>query len=414
MINKAKQTILTGTVMEGVFGTTNVHPPAADDLAVTAARRASAEDGKSQDEGGKSKDEGPRDRAQFDAIIEALLGAPGMRYEPGTVGGVKGWWCRPDGARPGARLIYAHGGGYVLGSAYPFRKLAGQLALCARADAFIPDNPLAPEHPFPAAIDYVWAVYRCLAREGAGAIALAGESAGVGLALAVLSLAAQDGEGVLHPCCAAACRHGLFNALGSVQAEHDGKVVFRFGEEHFTLKRPHDDHIGTAEVALVRRFLLETGCMPASALADLGSRDAPDLLVVIDHHEARVFRLDVRSRDAAEHRIEPHDPHHFLHHLSHKDQPREREQRAHEDAGSYEQISEALIAGGRIVVVGHGAGHSDAASHLVASLRTYHPEVFQRLWRVVTADISAMTRPELLDAGRLALLEATSVLVEND
>ena len=91
----------------------------------------------------------------------------------------------------------------MLGSAFPFRKLAGQLALRARADTFVPHYRLAPEHPFPAAIDDVWAAYRGLARDGAGAIALAGDSAGGGLALAVLSLAAHDGEGVRQPCGAA-------------------------------------------------------------------------------------------------------------------------------------------------------------------------------------------------------------------
>ena len=186
----------TGQVVEGRLGITSVHPPAVEDVAIIAARRTSVEDNKNQEEG-------PRDRAQFDAIIEAMLDAPGVSYEPDTVGGVPGWWCRPDSARRGARLLYAHGGGYVLGSAFPFRKIAGQLAVRARADTFIPNYALAPERPFPAAIDDVWAAYRDLAQEGAGAIALAGDSAGGGLALAVLSLAARAREDVLQPCGAA-------------------------------------------------------------------------------------------------------------------------------------------------------------------------------------------------------------------
>ncbi len=180
------------------LGTTTVHPPAAEDVALMAERRTTAAGNGGEAE---SEDAGPRDRAGFDAMIEMTPGAPGLRYEPGTVGGVPGWWCRPDGARPGARLLFAHGGGYVLGSAFPFRKLAGQLASRAQADAFVPDYPLAPEHPFPAALDAVWAAYRSLAQEGSSAIALAGDSAGGGLALAVLSLAAQD-RILRQPCCA--------------------------------------------------------------------------------------------------------------------------------------------------------------------------------------------------------------------
>lgn len=179
------------------LGTTSVHPPTAEDVALLAERRAAA----AQDSG-EGEDAGPRDHAGFDAMIELTQGAPGLRYEPGTVGGVPGWWCRPDGARPGARLLFAHGGGYVLGSAHPFRKLAGQIAARAQADAFVPDYPLAPEHPFPAAADAVWAAYRGLAQEAGDAIALVGDSAGGGLALAVLSLAARD-RSVRQPCCAA-------------------------------------------------------------------------------------------------------------------------------------------------------------------------------------------------------------------
>ena len=179
--------------MQGDRGTTSIHPLASEDARVLAARRALA----AEDSG---QEDGPRDRAQFDAIIETMLEAPRVRSEPGRVGGVPGWWCRPAGARPGATLLFAHGGGYVLGSAFPFRKMAGQLALRVRADAFIPEYRLAPENPFPAAIDDVWAVYRGLVRDGAAAVAVAGDSAGGGLALAVLSLAAQDQEGALRPC----------------------------------------------------------------------------------------------------------------------------------------------------------------------------------------------------------------------
>lgn len=197
----------------------------------------------------------------------------------------------------------------------------------------------------------------------------------------------------------------LFHAVGAVEDEHNGKVVFRVGQVHITLKKPHGNHIGVDEVVDLRHFLLESECITASVLADPPDRAAPDLLVVVDHHEARVFDLDVRSRDVEEHSIEPYDPHHFLHHLTHKDQPRERGQRAPEDVGFYQDIAVALADAGRIVVFGHGAGHSSAEAHLVAYLRTHHRTVFDRLARVVATDFAAMTTPELLDAGRRALRE---------
>jgi hypothetical protein len=133
-----------------------------------------------------------------------------------------------------------------------------------------------------------------------------------------------------------------------------------------------------------------------------------DLMVTVDHHEARIYRLDVGSHDTSEHAIKPYDPHHFLHHLSHKDQPRERGQRAPEDAGFYEEIAHGLVAAGRIVVVGHGSGHSNAAMHLVEHLRTHHHTIFEHLAREVTTDFGDMTAGELLDAGRRALREPVS------
>jgi hypothetical protein len=93
---------------------------------------------------------------------------------------------------------------------------------------------------------------------------------------------------------------------------------------------------------------------------------AEDLLVVVEHHEARLYRLAVQSINPEDDVILPHDPHHFLHHLAHKDQSRERGQRASEEASFYERIAAAVVSAGRIVVLGHGTGHSDAAHHLIA------------------------------------------------
>ena len=66
------------------------------------------------------------------------------------------------------RLLYLHGGGFVMGSAYGFRHLAGALAISAGIGALVPDYRLAPEHPFPAALDDALRAYRHLADDGRG------------------------------------------------------------------------------------------------------------------------------------------------------------------------------------------------------------------------------------------------------
>ena len=96
-------------------------------------------------------------------------------------------------ARDGAPVVlHLHGGGYSMGSAELAAPLAGRLAEAVGGWSLVPDYRLAPEHPFPAALDDVLAAYRWLARQYPQApILVSGECAGGGLALS-LALALRD------------------------------------------------------------------------------------------------------------------------------------------------------------------------------------------------------------------------------
>jgi len=131
---------------------------------------------------------GPEARDVFDQMMEMTPELPGVIYEEALVGNIPGWWCKPAEALEGAAILYLHGGGYVAGSARAYRHLAGQIAGRAKVAAFVADYRLAPENRFPAAVEDASAAYRGLAEEGFTALALTGDSAGGGLALAVLSL----------------------------------------------------------------------------------------------------------------------------------------------------------------------------------------------------------------------------------
>jgi salicylate hydroxylase len=99
---------------------------------------------------------------------------------------------RPDGA---PAVLHLHGGGYVMGSAELAVPLAGRLAEAVGGWSLVPDYRLAPEYPFPAALDDALAAYRWLAREYPRApILVSGECAGGGLALA-LAVALRDAAG---------------------------------------------------------------------------------------------------------------------------------------------------------------------------------------------------------------------------
>lgn len=99
----------------------------------------------------------------------------------GVVGGVSGEWVEGAGA-PKATLLYLHGGGYVACTAKMFRPITMAFAQKGLR-VFAPDYRLAPEHQFPAAVQDAVAVYRAL--EG-DRIVVAGDSAGGGLALAMM------------------------------------------------------------------------------------------------------------------------------------------------------------------------------------------------------------------------------------
>jgi epsilon-lactone hydrolase len=94
------------------------------------------------------------------------------------------------GPRSGATLIYLHGGGYVVGSPRLFRYASKDFAR-AGFDVFTPAYRLAPEHPFPAALDDVFRAYQAILDAVSGPIVLAGDSAGGGLVVSLM-LRARD------------------------------------------------------------------------------------------------------------------------------------------------------------------------------------------------------------------------------
>ena len=100
----------------------------------------------------------------------------------------------PPGASETRILLYFHGGGYVFGSPHSHGALAAQIAARIGATAIMPYYPLAPEHPFPAAHAAALAAYTaCRDQLGATKIIIGGDSAGGGLALALLGTLVQQG-----------------------------------------------------------------------------------------------------------------------------------------------------------------------------------------------------------------------------
>jgi acetyl esterase/lipase len=127
--------------------------------------------------------------------------ATDIGIEPVTANGVRAeWTTTPNDARDGA-LMYLHGGGYVIGSLDSHRHLVAEAGSACGVAALALDYRLAPEHPFPAAVDDALAGYRFLLGRGIapGRIAIAGDSAGGGLVVSAM-VAIRD-AGLPQPAC---------------------------------------------------------------------------------------------------------------------------------------------------------------------------------------------------------------------
>ncbi len=102
-------------------------------------------------------------------------------------------WVRAPGSQAERAILYLHGGGYVVGSINTHRSLAGEISRCSQSAVLLVDYRMAPEDPFPAAVDDGVASLRWLIEQGflPKNLAIGGDSAGGGLTLAAL-VAARD------------------------------------------------------------------------------------------------------------------------------------------------------------------------------------------------------------------------------
>lgn len=127
----------------------------------------------------------------------------GVSVSTENMDGLSAEWSVPSGAAEEPVLLYFHGGAYLTGSSVSHRHITSRISLAAQARVLSVDYALAPENVFPAAVNDGVKAYRWLLQQGhaPSRIAVAGDSAGGGLAAAML-LAARD-EGLPLPACAA-------------------------------------------------------------------------------------------------------------------------------------------------------------------------------------------------------------------
>lgn len=138
-------------------------------------------------------------RGAMEKVAERV--GPDVNCEKVSAGGVPAEWIVAPGAENDRVILYLHGGGYVMGSINTHRAMISRISRAAKARALALDYRLAPENPFPAAVEDATAAYRWLLAQGykPNKIAIAGDSAGGGLTLATL-LKLRDDKAELPAC----------------------------------------------------------------------------------------------------------------------------------------------------------------------------------------------------------------------
>ncbi|MFI6300109.1 alpha/beta hydrolase fold domain-containing protein [Nonomuraea sp. NPDC050790] len=131
-------------------------------------------------------------REAFESLLAEFPVPAEIDTRPLSAGGVPSFVLTPGSECP-PTVLYLHGGGYTMGSAYGYRSLVGAFCVAAGTSVLLPEYRLAPEHPYPAALDDVIRAYQWLLdrTDDPTTLTVAGDSSGAGLALSLLATIKQ-------------------------------------------------------------------------------------------------------------------------------------------------------------------------------------------------------------------------------
>ncbi|MEN1579705.1 alpha/beta hydrolase [Pseudomonas aeruginosa] len=188
-------------------------------------------------------------RADWDRLFGISI--PDGSMQPVDAGGVPAAWISAPSADVDRVLVYFHGGGFQVGSVHSHFDLMYRLSAAARCRVLAVDYRLAPEHRFPAALEDALAAYEWLLGQGIAAerTALAGDSAGGGLALSLL-LQCRD-RGLPMPACAAvmsawtdmAANGGSYISRAASDPIHQRRMVLAMAANYLGEQDPLDPRV---------------------------------------------------------------------------------------------------------------------------------------------------------------------------
>jgi epsilon-lactone hydrolase len=234
-------------------------------------------------------------RAAYEKMLANFSPPPEVTVTATNANGVSSLLVGVEPEHP-PRLMHLHGGGYLLGSAFGYRPLAGALALAADAGVLVPDYRLAPEHQFPAAVEDAVTAYEWMLDRGvdAGDVTISGDSCGAGLAVSVLLTLEQ--RGLPQPGGAILMCPWVDLALS---LEHDAPDIKRRWVAAYLGAHPADDPVVsplTADLSALPPLLIQAATgddrlADANALADRAREHGVDARLDLYSVDAHVFQL---------------------------------------------------------------------------------------------------------------------------
>jgi hypothetical protein len=194
----------------------------------------------------------------------------------------------------------------------------------------------------------------------------------------------------------------LVGKLGQVQPHGGDEFAFVVGTKREFFKRPHTHELGLEEVSRLRTLFKD-------AAADGGSREGQTgrVVVIIDHHVAHIYQDRGSGQPDETASVEPYDPYGFHRHLIHRKEAHYQGERVPEETSFYEEVAQRLVPASEIILVGHGTGKSRAVDVLARYLDAHHPEISGHVKATETADLSALTEPEIEAIAKRHLSAAT-------
>jgi hypothetical protein len=186
---------------------------------------------------------------------------------------------------------------------------------------------------------------------------------------------------------------GLFRQLGEVEEEPNGNFKVTRNGRSLILNAPRTKDVAEAEeVMALRHFLQESETSPSAPPGE-----SMDWLVVIDHHEARLFRSERHGSSPL--RILPHEPGRYFRHAPHSKDFAKGEERP-DPSSFFGPVAHALLPAGRILVFGRGTGMASEMKQFLDWLEHHQPALSKRVIGSVVVDGSHLTEGELLEQAR--------------